>query len=173
MAETTNKIVLVGFMGCGKSTVSRLLAKELGWRRIDTDDEIVEREGRSVAAIFEEAGEQGFRKIESNLIASILTEPEPAVIATGGGAVLAEANRQAMLAYSYVVALKADAEQIIARVQADTGRPLLAGDAANRVPLLLEQRKTVYDFAPTIIDTTSLTPEQVAAAILDGFKQQQ
>lgn len=172
MAETSDKIVLVGFMGTGKSTVSRLIAERLGWRRIDTDDAIVEREGRSIAAIFEEAGEPGFRRIESEVIASVMRHPEPAVIATGGGAPLAEANRRAMLAHGYVAALKADAAQIIARVQADTGRPLLAGGAAARVPLLLEQRKTVYDFAHTIIDTTNMSAEEAAEAVLAGWKRQ-
>ncbi|QAY65474.1 shikimate kinase [Paenibacillus protaetiae] len=171
MSAVTNKIVLVGFMGTGKSTVSRLLADELGWQRIDSDEEIVRREGRTVASIFEEHGEAGFRQIESEVIASIMNAPEPAVVATGGGAPLAAANREAMLAGGYVVALKADAAHIISRVKADTARPLLAGDAESRVPLLLEQRKTLYDFAHHMIDTTELTAEEVAALIVKGWNE--
>lgn len=166
MSETINKIVLVGFMGTGKSAVSRLLADELGWPRIDSDEAIVQREGRTIPELFASVGEAGFREIESQAIASIMSDPGPAVVATGGGAVLAEKNREVMLRSGFVVALKCDAEQIIARVEADKGRPLLAGGAAVRVPLLLEQRKNAYDFAHITVDTTTISAEEVKAAIL-------
>jgi shikimate kinase len=160
------KIVLVGFMGTGKSTVSRLLSERLGRRRIDLDDEIERSEGRLIADIFTEVGESGFRAVESRVLESIMRTPEAAVVSTGGGAVLAEANRMTMQTFGWVVALTAAAEQIIARVSSDASRPLLAGDVQGRVRTLLEQRKDAYDFADLTVDTTRLTPSQTAEQIL-------
>ena len=92
-----NKIVLIGFMGTGKSTVAALLAQRLGWTCTDTDGEVVAEEGCSIAEIFSRSGEPSFRAAESRVLARLLASQEPLVIATGGGAVLAEANRRLML----------------------------------------------------------------------------
>ncbi|GFN32036.1 shikimate kinase [Paenibacillus xylaniclasticus] len=167
--EMVNKIVLVGFMGTGKSTVSKLLAERLGWRRVDSDEEIVQRTGKSIPELFEEGGEQHFRDMETETLNALMASNEPAVIATGGGAVLREGNRAVMLKHSFVVALKADVEHIISRVGNDSGRPLLQGDAAANVRRLLEERRTAYDFAPFIVDTTGLTPEAVCEAIVQQW----
>ncbi|MWC26769.1 shikimate kinase [Paenibacillus sp. MMS18-CY102] len=162
-----DKIVLVGFMGTGKSTVSRLLAEQLGWRRIDSDEEIVRVTGKAIKDLFAEGGEAHFRNIESETLCAILQAGTPAVIATGGGAVLREENRSAMLSQSLVVALKADESHIVERVSSDTSRPLLQGDTAANVRRLLDERRTAYDFAPLIIDTTGLTPDAVCKIILE------
>ncbi|WP_424765908.1 shikimate kinase [Paenibacillus sp. sgz302251] len=167
--QQKNKLVLIGFMGTGKSTVSKLLSKKLGWTRIDGDEEIERLAGRSISEIFATDGEAGFRVIETNVLASLLDHKEPAVVATGGGAVLSPYNRELMLSKSYVVALKASPEQIIARVKSDTARPLLLGDATERVNLLLEQRKNAYDFAHLTIDTTYMTADEVVAAVLEQY----
>ncbi|MGO4375537.1 shikimate kinase, partial [Paenibacillus sp. MCAF20] len=164
-----NKLILVGFMGTGKSTVSKLLAGRLEWERVDVDEQIVSRAGQAISDIFAESGEEGFRDIESDVLASILADEASSVVATGGGAVLREANRNLMLASGLVVALKADAAQIIDRVQSDDARPLLQGDAASRVNTLLEQRKHAYDFAHITVDTTSLTADEVVAAIMERW----
>lgn len=168
-----SKLVLIGFMGTGKSTVSRLLAEKLGWKRVDGDEEIEKHENRQISEIFASDGEAGFRDIESKVLHHILADEDCCVVATGGGAVLRETNRQLMLGNGFVVALKASPEQILARVKTDTARPLLHGDAEERVNLLLEQRKEAYDFAHLTIDTTSLSAEEVVAAILEQsrFKQ--
>ncbi|WP_169083197.1 shikimate kinase [Paenibacillus sp. PL91] len=160
------KLVLIGFMGTGKSTVSKLLAEKLGWKRVDGDEEIERLENRLISDIFAADGEAGFRVIETNVLETILASEESSVIATGGGAVLSEINRELMLSKGFVVALKASPEQIIARVKTDTARPLLQGDAEERVNLLLEQRKHAYDFAHLTIDTTNMSAEEVVAAIL-------
>lgn len=160
-----NKLVLVGFMGTGKSSVGRELSEQLGWVRFDSDVEIVRREGRTIADIFSSDGEDRFREIESEVIRELLHREEPAVVATGGGAVLRECNREIMLANSLVVALTADAESIIDRVSQDEERPLLQGDARTRVYKLLEQRKGAYDFAHVVIDTTGLSVKDVARHI--------
>ncbi|MDQ6420876.1 shikimate kinase [Paenibacillus sp. LHD-117] len=165
-SRAVNKLVLIGFMGTGKSSVSRELSEQLGWARMDSDDEIVLREQRTIADIFSSDGEQRFRDIESEAISDILHREEPAVVATGGGAVLRERNRALMLEKSFVVALAADADSIIARVSQDEERPLLQGDAGARVHALLEQRRGAYDFAHATIDTTGMSVKDVARDIL-------
>lgn len=168
-----NKLILVGFMGTGKSTVSKLLAGRLEWERVDVDEQIVSSTGQAISDIFAESGEEGFRDIEARVLANILANDAPTVIATGGGAVLSELNRDLMLASGLVVALKADAAQIIDRVQSDDARPLLQGDAASRVNMLLDQRKHAYDFAHIAVDTTSLSADEVVAVILEYWGKQQ
>jgi shikimate kinase len=164
--QPLKKLVLIGFMGTGKSTVSKLLAGKLGWKRVDGDEEIERLENRLIADIFTADGEAGFRVIETKVLEAILASEESSVIATGGGAVLSEVNRELMLSKGFVVALKASPEQIIERVKTDTARPLLQGDAEERVNLLLEQRKHAYDFAHLTIDTTNMSAEEVVEAIL-------
>lgn len=166
---SSSKIVLVGFMGTGKSTVSKLLAEQLGWRRIDSDEQIERQSGKKISELFAEGGETYFRDIEAETLRSILESDEPAVVATGGGAVLRESNRTHMLRYAFVVALKADESQIVARVQNDTSRPLLQGNAAANVRRLLDERRTAYDFATVSIDTTGLTPDAVCRLIVDQW----
>lgn len=166
-SQANRKIVLVGFMGTGKSTVSRLIADELGWERFDSDEEIERSEGKRISELFIIGGEAGFREIESQTIARLLQRPEQAVIATGGGAVLLERNRELMLENSFVAALHADAEQIIARVKSDSSRPLLQGDVAANVHRIMEQRKHAYDFAHLVLDTTALSVNETAALIIE------
>src|SRR5690606_16458490 len=110
-----NKIVLVGFMGTGKSTVAKLLSERLGIDRIDLDEAIVAEAGCTIAELFAAQGEEAFRELESRVLESVLASGKPAVLATGGGAVLRERNRQAMLAGGFVVALRASEQQIIER----------------------------------------------------------
>ncbi|WP_138751731.1 shikimate kinase [Paenibacillus sinopodophylli] len=167
--QQISKLVLVGFMGTGKSTVSRLLAEELGWKRVDGDEEIEKYENRLISDIFASDGEAAFREIETKVLHQLLVGEDCCVISTGGGAVLRETNRELMLDNGFVVALKASPEQILARVKTDTARPLLQGDAEERVHLLLEQRKHAYDFAHLSIDTTSMTAEEVVAAIMEQW----
>lgn len=166
-----DKLILIGFMGTGKSSVSRLLADKLGWSRIDSDEEIERSENRKISDIFAVDGEEGFRTIETSVLNKLLTAKEPAVIATGGGAVLREENRNMMLENGFVAALHASPEQIIARVSADTSRPLLQGDLHNRVHTLLDQRKGIYEFAHLTVDTTELTVEEVVDQILKAWNQ--
>ena len=163
MAEN---IVLVGFMGTGKSTLAEILAAKLGWTKIDLDHLIEKAEGRTIPQIFSSDGEPYFRKIETEALRRELEGQSGRIIATGGGAVLSEENRSVMLACSTVVALKADMQTIISRVNNDPNRPLLRGNAEKSVPELLEKRKHAYDFAPYQIDTTDKTAEQIAEEII-------
>jgi len=161
-------IVLVGFMGTGKTTVARLLADRLGYRAVDTDDEIVRRAGKTIAEIFAAEGEAWFRDLETQVLRDILAG-DGQVVATGGGAVLREENRRLMLSAGWVVALAADPETLAARLArpAEAGvRPLLAGDAGERVRALMEARKHAYDFAHCMIDTSRRTPEDIAGLLM-------
>ncbi len=162
---TGDKIILVGMAGTGKSTIGSALATKLGWTFVDSDVCIEEREGRAIPVIFAEQGEAYFRKVETEVLLELL-KSQGCVIATGGGAVLAEQNRHAMLEEGLVVALKASADTIITRLIDDVNRPLLKGNPTVEVPLLLEKRKHAYDFAHLRVQTDGLTVESITEKIL-------
>ncbi|MFC5532289.1 shikimate kinase [Cohnella yongneupensis] len=169
---TSRNIVIVGFMGTGKSTVSRLLSERLGWERIDTDEEIERRSGLTIPQLFAEEGEEGFRDWESRVLEDVLAGSRK-VVATGGGAVLRERNRRAMLAGGWVVSLTADRDSLIHRVTSSAAagtRPLLEGDAEAKVTALLQSRRHAYDFAQATIDTSRLSPTDVAQMMLNWVR---
>ncbi|MNN02443.1 Shikimate kinase [compost metagenome] len=169
MNQPLNNIVLIGMMGTGKSTVGSLLAAETGLALVDLDQRIVEEAGRTIPDIFAAEGEAYFRELESAILRSTLQE-RGIVLATGGGAVLREENRLVMREGGLVVALQATAEEIVARVGEDPGRPLLAGGAKERVIALLEERKDAYAFAHLTVDTSGKSAEQVSAEILTHYR---
>jgi shikimate kinase len=117
-------IVLVGFMGAGKSTVGRQLARTLGLPFTDADQAIEEQAGQPIREIFATAGEEAFRDLEREVITGLLTAPEDAVLALGGGAVETAAIRAALAGHQ-VVFLQISLDEALARVGHDTGRPLL------------------------------------------------
>jgi shikimate kinase len=153
-------------MGTGKSSVASVLAERLGWSKIDLDACIEVAEGRTIPEVFADKGEPYFRKVETAMLRRELEGRTCQIVATGGGAVLAEENREIMLGNGLVVALTADAETIIGRVKDDPNRPLLRGNAEKSVPELLEKRRHAYDFAHVRIDTSDKTVEQIADAII-------
>jgi shikimate kinase len=166
--DSNRNIVIVGFMGTGKSTVSRLLSERLGWESKDTDEEIERLTGRSVEQIFSADGEEVFRDWESKVLADLMSRKR-LVVATGGGAVLREINRRTMLTGGWVVALTAGKQSLIRRLTntaAAGTRPLLAGDAEERVSTLLETRRHAYDFAHVMVDTTKRSPSEVTELLL-------
>ncbi|ASS65873.1 shikimate kinase [Paenibacillus sp. RUD330] len=164
-----SKIVLVGFMGTGKSTVAGQLAGRLGYGWTDTDSEVVAAEGCSIAELFARHGEPYFRQAETRALTRLLTADTPLVIATGGGTVLSEANRELMLRHGFVAALRASEAVIVERVAGDTARPLLAGDPAAKVRELMKARSGAYDFAQLSVDTDGLDPGAVAESVLSGY----
>ncbi|MCK9906006.1 shikimate kinase, partial [Frankia sp. Cpl3] len=152
-------------MGTGKTTIGRALAKKLKLTHVDLDEAIVQHEGSSIAAIFEQKGEAYFRDLESTLLRTLLSKNDQ-VITTGGGAVLRPENVRAMISGGTVVALTATEEELVRRLSVDSSRPLLAGGVAERVRTLLEQRAGAYDFAPIQVDTTGKSSEQIVAEIM-------
>ena len=146
---------LVGLMGAGKTTIGRALAKRLHKDFYDADHEIEKRTGVRVATIFEIEGELGFRQRESAVILE-LTQLPGIVLATGGGAVLAPANRQALCQHGVVIYLRADLEDLWMRTRLDKNRPLLqTDDAYGRLTELYQQRDPIYrEMAHMIVDTS-------------------
>ena len=158
-------IALTGFMGTGKTSVGKRLAERLGWPFVDTDVIIERREGRSVADIFAGEGESYFRARESEAIAEA-TAKSPAVIATGGGAILDPANFDLLQRATMLVCLTATPEVILARTRGH-GRPLLESeDRGARVRQLLASRAAAYARAPHSVDTSRLSVEEVVEHVL-------
>ena len=173
------KLILTGFMATGKSAVARALARRLGWRHIDCDAEIIARAGKPIANIFRDSGEAQFRLLEREVIAEIADEPRrcphchaprPAVIATGGGAILDPRNCERLSRAGVLICLTAKPEVIARRVGASAkSRPMLTQGGQplrHRIVELLEARREAYARAAITIDTSSLNVEQVVDEIL-------
>jgi shikimate kinase len=147
-------IFLVGMMGAGKTTVGRLLARRLKLRFVDSDREIESRCGVKIPVIFEIEGEAGFRAREAQVIAE-LAALDGVVLATGGGVVIAEANRRLLAARGTVIYLCARPEDLYERVRHDRNRPLLAtADPLARLRQLYAERDPLYrSIADVVVDT--------------------
>jgi len=169
-------VVLVGFMGAGKTSVGQALARRLGWRFVDLDDRIMARDGRPIAAIFQESGEAAFRQCESQALADLLRElpASPAtVVALGGGAFTREENIRLLgRSGSPVVFLDAPLEELRRRcAQQGDERPLYRDE--NLFRQLYDSRRRHYMKAALRLDTQAKSVEQVAAELasllrLDG-----
>lgn len=159
-------IILTGFMATGKTTIGKLLAGQLGYEFVDTDDLIESRCGRMVAEIFQEKGETAFRAMETE-IARELGKKEGLVIATGGGLVLNPDNVTALEKKGRIFCLVATLEDILERASRDTVvRPLIQGtNPGDCITELMKDRKEVYRHF-TQIETTGKTPDQVTAMLL-------
>ncbi|MBI2354820.1 MAG: shikimate kinase [Deltaproteobacteria bacterium] len=157
-------------MGSGKSSVGRLLAQSLGLPFIDLDEVIVAAAGKTINAVFAEEGEPAFRALESACLERVL-EGARGVIATGGGAVVAEQNRRLMQRYGTVINLTASLPRLLERLSGSEDRPLYAGERPEeRMRRLLEEREQFYAAADIRIDTDAKSVEDVAAEILRYLK---
>ncbi len=155
-------IVLVGFMGAGKTTVGRLLAAKLGLSFTDSDHEIEARAGKPIARVFAEDGEPAFRQLEHEVIADLLAG-QARVLALGGGAVGHPGTRE-LLARANVVYLRTSYAAAMARVGGDAGRPMLARPG---VADLLARREPGYAAVATLtVDTDGRSPEDITLDIL-------
>jgi shikimate kinase len=148
-------VLLIGFMGSGKSTVGRMLARRTGRPFVDLDEVIAASTGKTIASVFEDEGEEAFRVSEHAALVA-LRQKSPSVVACGGGIVLRGENR-ALLVY-----LKVSAEEALARIGDVSGRPLLAGAGASLAPALLASREALYTAcADLVVPTEGLTPSEV------------
>jgi shikimate kinase len=162
----SRNIILVGFMGTGKSASGRIVAKRLGRELVDMDALIEKRQGKTIPDIFAQDGEPFFRRLERDLVKELAAR-EDLVIAPGGGIVLNPDNIADFSATGVVVCLRALPETILARVGQETHRPLLqGGDKLGKIRELLDRRKPLYDAIRLRVDTDGLTPEEVAERIL-------
>jgi shikimate kinase len=165
-------IVLVGFMGTGKTTVGKLLAEELGLTFVDMDLLIEQRVGKPISRIFAEQGEPPFRAMERALVRELAARQE-LVIGTGGGVVLNPDNLYDFSQSGLVVCLSASPDVIFQRTAGEQHRPLIEhDDKFKRIAEILERRQTMYGAIPHQIDTSDLTPQQVAKAVLKLYEQQ-
>jgi|TARA_R110001599_G_scaffold5120_1_gene25715 shikimate kinase len=154
-------------MGAGKSTIGRLLAKELRYPFKDSDREIEAKTGADIPWIFDVEGEEGFRQREEAMIAELVLE-SGIVMATGGGVVMREANRQALAANGLVVYLRTSVDQQLQRTSKDRQRPLLLNADPERVLRdLMAKRDPLYrEIADIIIDTDQRGPKVVVNTIV-------
>lgn len=161
----TNKLILIGFMGAGKTSVAKLLADKLGYSTIDMDQEILALSGyRSIQEIFADLGEAGFREMESS-VASRLRDATHITIATGGGVVGSESNMASLKHNGIAIYLKAPFKTHQSRALELHNRPLFKDpQAAER---LFTSREELYNrYADLTIDTDQLSVEQVTEAII-------
>lgn len=159
-------IYLIGFMGVGKSTVAKELSKKLDYKLIDTDDEIVAREGRSISDIFRKKGEEYFRSLERELIEK-LSADDNLIVSCGGGIIKSDDNIDNMRASGHVILLDASPEVIYTRVKDNNTRPLLRKNPGiNGIKKLLEERRPMYDRAFTHKVDANRSVKQVADDII-------
>ena len=160
------RVVLVGPMGAGKTTVAGLLGEAWGLPVRDTDADIVASQGREISDIFVESGEQHFRALEAAAVEKALAEHD-GVLALGGGAVL-DARTRELLADVTVVFLKVGLSDAVKRVGLGVGRPMLLGNIRSRIKALLDERTPVYESVAThTVETDDRSPEDVAARVRD------
>ena len=160
-------IFLIGFMGCGKSTIAKTLSEQLGVSQVEMDELIVEEQGMPITEIFEKYGEAHFRDIETDLVCR-LQEKDGVVVSCGGGAVLREENRRMMKQSGVIVLLTAKPETILERVKNSTNRPVLNGNMnVEYITTLMERRRACYeDAAEVCVATDGKNVEEICAEIL-------
>ena len=167
MFPLRQNIVLIGFMGSGKSSVGRLIAGRLGFQFVDTDALIVERAGMEIPEIFERDGEAHFRDLETAVLES-LAHRDRCVIATGGGVVLRERNRELLEELGFVVLLTASEDVIFERVSRNAKRPLLqTPNPRETVSTMLAARLPAYEAtAQWTLDNSTLSHAAAAEAVI-------
>jgi len=165
--------VLIGLMGCGKTSIGKLLSKELGLKLVDLDHYIVEKAGKTIPEIFAEQGEEGFRDLESEALAEVIGQP--VVLSTGGGAVMRAENRALMEAHAPVIWLKSSLEFLANRIQGDKNRPLIVGrDALTTLQQLAEIRYPYYtQCADYILHRGKLNKAASLKAVLEYLRSWQ
>ena len=162
-------IALIGFMGTGKSSVGRLIAEQLHYSFIDTDELIEARAGKSISAIFAEDGEPAFRQREKEIVA-VLAARNRSVVSTGGGLGANEQNLASLKEHALVVCLWASPEKIWERVRSQTHRPLLReADPLAKIRQLLAAREPFYKQADVLLNTEVRSLKEVTQQVLHQF----
>ena len=168
MEMDRQNMILIGFMGAGKTSVGEELAGRFGKTLIDTDRMIEERAGMSISDIFAVQGEETFRRLETEVLEQLISEASGETISVGGGLPLREENRKLLKKLGTVIYLRVRPETVLARLKGDTTRPLLQGDdVEEKVNSLLSKRGPIYEMAADrIISVDGRSVEQIADAIM-------
>lgn len=162
------RIVLMGFMGAGKTTVGKRLAERISCEFIDTDELIEKEQGKKISDIFAKEGEQAFRNMETGLLRRLQEREDDFVLSIGGGMPMREENRVLLRKLGKVVYLNTSKEEIVKRVSGDTSRPLLqGGELEEKVSALMNEREGIYqETAHMEVVTNGKEPEKIAEEIL-------
>lgn len=163
--QKKQNIVLVGFMGTGKTTVGHFLAEATGMPLVDMDTLIEQRTQKTIPEIFAKEGEASFRNLERELTKE-LAQKTGQVVSTGGGLVLNPDNIRDFEKTSLVICLLASEETLMSRLKGDSSRPLLAGEKEEKIKQLLQTRRPLYEAISHKIDTNKRSPEEIARQIL-------
>ena len=162
-------LILIGFMGSGKSSVGKRVAQKLDFHFVDTDELIERRMGKSVTQIFERYGEAYFRDLEKHVMRELAGRTH-LVVATGGGSVIADENWGSWRRNGIIALLETDAETIHQRTRHHTHRPLLQGtDALVKIKSLLTERLRRYAMADFSVNTVGKTCDEVAKTVLEEY----
>lgn len=172
--KLSKNIVLIGFMGAGKTTLGEVLAKKLRVPFVDTDQLIEQEQQRAISCIFEEEGEAAFRKMETETLRK-LSDGKKCVISVGGGLPVQPQNHELLKQLGITVYLKAQKETLVKRLQGDTTRPLLqGGDLLEKIETLMNQREDVYEqVADLILQTDNKQLEEVLEELIRGLTDEE
>ncbi len=167
--KTPMNIILIGFMGVGKSTIANGLAKSLGFDVLDTDKMIEESQSRSINEIFATEGEESFREMESVILGNLLGKTDRSVISTGGGIVIREENIKELKSIGIVFWLDAGVDSILDRVSGNRDRPLLKTEnPREKIVNLLSEREPLYErCADERIQTDDLSIDEISYGIAE------
>lgn len=165
-----DNIILVGFMGAGKSACGRMLARRLGRCFVETDDMIVARDGRSISEIFRQDGEAAFRRLETEVLEALRLKSGD-VIATGGGLPCRDGRMEALRALGTVVWLHGELAALLARARRTGGRPMLQGRSPEEIEALYRAREPFYRQAHLVVDTAGLGVDQVVRRVLAALRE--
>ncbi|MFB7140301.1 shikimate kinase [Gottfriedia sp. NPDC056225] len=158
-------VYLVGFMGCGKSTVGKELARRMNKKFIDLDEEIVIQTGKSIPELFNEYGESGFRDFETQILRNV--SGKKSVISTGGGIILRDENICCMKESGNIIYLETSIDVIFDRIHLDSNRPNAVNRTLEELTVLFQSREAQYKKADFKISTNNLTPIEIAMEIID------
>ena len=166
-ANKNRNIILIGYMGSGKSTVGRKAARAVEYNFLDTDALIEKEEGMTISKLFEEKGEPYFREKETETIKRLIAEPKGNIIATGGGLPMKEGNAELLKELGTVIYLKAETDTLMKRLSGDNARPLLKnGDLREKIETMLAIRGPVYETtADLVLQTDNMSFYEIICQI--------